>query len=279
MNLITSRRAVGDLLSVCRNASPTSAARWISALALHLQECVRCRSLEPADRAWTNGGAQFRPSNRTAISLPPAYTSGAREMYCRNVYLRTGLVMPSTGWVVDLGANRGLFAVWAALTGARVVAVEAQQGFAEEIRSLATYNRVTERVMVEIGVAGGLVTSGAAIGMIADEQVWATASHAASVRPKEISVPELMSIYDIDRVGLLKMDIEGGEFAVLSGHEDLAWLGRVDQIALEVHPSVGDAASIVELLRNHGFSVELRDNQGSSAAVSSPSLSYAYCRR
>ena len=27
-------------------------------------------------------------------------------MYCRNVYLRTGLTMPAQGWVVDLGANR-----------------------------------------------------------------------------------------------------------------------------------------------------------------------------
>ena len=40
-------------------------------------------------------------------------------MYCRNVYLRTGLTMPATGWVIDLGANRGLFSVWAAVTGAQ----------------------------------------------------------------------------------------------------------------------------------------------------------------
>jgi hypothetical protein len=36
-------------------------------------------------------------------------------MYCRNVYLRTGLVMPNEGWVLDLGANCGLFSAWAGL--------------------------------------------------------------------------------------------------------------------------------------------------------------------
>jgi len=103
------------------------------------------------------------------IALPPAYTAGAREMYCRNVYLRTGLVIPRTGWVVDLGANRGLFSVWAALAGAQVVAVEAQQGFGPEIRCLAAHNGVGDRVHVEIALAGGTVRAGATAGVVADD--------------------------------------------------------------------------------------------------------------
>ncbi len=82
------------------------------------------------------------------ISLPGSYTAGAREMYYRNVYLRTGFVMPRTGWVLDLGANRGLFSVWAAVAGAQAVAVEAQQGLEPEIRRLAAHNGVSDRVHV-----------------------------------------------------------------------------------------------------------------------------------
>ena len=62
------------------------------------------------------------------VWLPSPYTCGAREMYCRNVYLRTGLTMPVSGWVIDLGANNGLVLVWAAITEAQVVAVKAPPG-------------------------------------------------------------------------------------------------------------------------------------------------------
>ena len=102
------RRAIADIGSVCRYARPTSAARWLTSFAANLTECQSTRSLVPADRVWARTGARFRPPGGAVISLPAAYTAGAREMYCRNVYLRTGLVMPRTGWVLDLGANSGL---------------------------------------------------------------------------------------------------------------------------------------------------------------------------
>jgi len=122
------RGAIGDVVSVCRNASPSTATHWLASLMVRLPECAGSRSLRPADRAWARAGTSFRTSTGAVVLLPAAYTPGAREMYCRGVYLRSGLTMPSTGLVIDLGANQGLFAVWAALTGAQVVAVEAQQG-------------------------------------------------------------------------------------------------------------------------------------------------------
>ena len=82
------RRALGDIVSVSRHARPASAALWLTSLAVHLAECRSSRSLVPPDRAWARNGARFRPPNGPVISLPAAYTAGAREMYCRNVYLR-----------------------------------------------------------------------------------------------------------------------------------------------------------------------------------------------
>jgi len=273
------QRAAGDVLSVCRHARPAAAARWVTALVTHMPECTRYRSLRPADRSWEHAGAKFRTSTGAVVSLPAAYTSGAREMYCRNVYLRTGLVMPTVGWVVDLGANRGLFSVWAALTGARVIAVEAQQGFAAEIRGLATCNGVAERISVEVAVASGAAVSGTAVGLIADDSLWATASHGTPDRPTDISIPGLMSTFGIDCINFLKMDIEGGEFAVLAADENLDWLNKVEQLALEVHPSAGDVVSMIERLRCHGFIIDLRNNDGDRVSVSSESVNYAYCRR
>jgi hypothetical protein len=165
--------------------------------------------------------------------------------------------MPTSGWVIDLGANRGLFSVWAALTGANVVAVEAQQGFATEI---------------------SVTVSGATVGVVADDHRWATTSHGAAARPADLSLPQLMSVYHIERVGLLKVDIEGGEFAVF-GDNDLHWLEKVDQLALEVHPAFGDAVSLIAKLERNGFTVDLRNNDGEQLTPASDHLEYVYCRR
>ncbi len=275
----TARRAIADIRSVCLRARRASAARWLTSFAVHLAECERTRSFVPADRIWARTGARFRLPGGVVISLPGSYTAGAREMYCRNVYLRTGFVMPRTGWVLDVGANRGLFSCWAALAGAQAVAVEAQQGFEPEIRCLAAHNGVSDRVHVEIALAGGTVMAGANAGVLADDQCWAAASHSAPQRPVGVSVPQLMSAYQIDTIGLLKVDIEGGEFALFGGDEDLRCLYRVDQMVMEVHPGFGDTAALVGRHRQHGFAVDLRDNTGGRVAASSDRLDYAYCRR
>jgi FkbM family methyltransferase len=273
------RRSVGDIVSVCQHARPASAARWLLSLAAHLPECQSTRSIVPADRAWARTGARFRTPGRVVISLPAAYTAGAREMYCRNVYLRTGFTLPHTGWVLDLGANRGLFSVWAALAGAQVIAIEAQQGFKPEIERLAAHNGVADRVHVEIALAGGSVRAGATVGVVADDKRWATTSHGTSQRPVGMSVPQVMSSYQIRRIGLMKIDIEGGEFAVFSDEEDLSWLDQVDQVVMEVHANFGDAAALVGRLRQHGFAADLRDNAGARVCVTSSRLGYAYFRR
>ena len=273
------RRALDDIVSVSWHARPASAARWLTSLAVHLPECRRARSLVPADRIWARTGARFRPPDGPVISLPATYTAGAREMYCRNVYLRTGFLLPRSGWVLDLGANRGLFSVWAALAGAQVVAVEAQQDFGPEIRLLAAHNGVGDRIHVEIALAGGTVTAGATVGVVADDRRWAATSHGAPLRPVGVSVPQLISAYEIDRIGLLKVDIEGGEFAVFSSAEDLHWLDRVEQVVMEVHRDFGDATALIGRFRRHGFTVDLRDNAGTPVSVTSDRLDYAYFSR
>ena len=152
----------------------------------------------PADQGWARTGASFRTSTGVPVSLPPAYTAGAREMFCRDVYLRAGLTMPSSGWVIDLGANCGLFSVWAARNGAEVVAVEAQDGFADEIRGLAARNGVAGRVHIEVAMASGMIASGAAVGVLADDHRWSASSHGAATRPADVSLPQLISDYQID---------------------------------------------------------------------------------
>ena len=73
----------------------------------------------------------------------------------------------------------------------------------------------------------------------------------------------------------MKIDIEGGEFAVFGGREDLGWLDQVDQVVMEVHPEWGDAAALVDRLRRRGFTASLRDNEGTRVSATSRRLEYA----
>lgn len=278
MNTQVPRRVISDVRAVCGVASPRSATRWLGSLITHFPECVRTRSLVPADRAWTDGGASFR--TRTGIvALPDRYTRGAREIYCRNVYLRTGLTLPSDGWVLDLGANHGLFSTWAAVSGAQVIAVEAQPGFARVIKELAAHNGVADRVHVETAMVTGSAARGETVGVLADDRQWQDATYGGGRRPEDVSIPQLMSTYLIDRIAMLKMDIEGGEFSVFAADEDVSWLDAVDQLAMEVHPQFGDPLAMIDRLQDSGFKVALSDNDGHRVTAMSAGLTYAYCLR
>jgi FkbM family methyltransferase len=269
-------RAANDVSAVVRVARPASALRWLAGLAARTPEVVRSGSLRAADRAWGRHGADFRTPGGRTVTLPGSHTAGAREMYCRNVYLRTGLRIPPGGWVVDLGANAGLFTVLAAVEGARVVAVEAQQGFAPEIVRVLALNRVAGNVHIETAVASSGVPGLALVGVVSDDQRWRSASHAAPQRPRSVSVPELLERYRIDRIGLLKVDIEGSEFSLLHPAAAPAWLSRVDQLAMEVHPEFGDVAGLAGLLAQHRFAVTVTDNEGRAVPAGAPRAAYLY---
>lgn len=59
-----------------------------------------------------------------------------------------------------------------------------------------------------------------------------------------LSIPTIMDRFGLERIGLLKIDIEGAEKELFSA-KDLSWLDRVDRLAVELHdlfkPGCGDA--------------------------------------
>jgi hypothetical protein len=75
-----------------------------------------------------------------------------------------------------------------------------------------------------------------------------------------ITVEELMKTYGIQHVDFLKMDIEGAEFAIF--RDSVQWLDEVDNLAMEVHNTVGDPAEIIQRLQQKGFRVKWLDDAG-----------------
>jgi FkbM family methyltransferase len=60
----------------------------------------------------------------------------------------------------------------------------------------------------------------------------------------------------IAHVDLLKIDVERSELDVLEGIDESDWR-RVEQVVLEVHDEHGRGAVAVEMLRAHGFTVQV----------------------
>ncbi|HEX2268635.1 MAG TPA: FkbM family methyltransferase, partial [Pyrinomonadaceae bacterium] len=72
------------------------------------------------------------------------------------------------------------------------------------------------------------------------------------------TLSDVIREHDVERIDLLKIDVEGSEFDVLSGIEEEDW-PRIKQIAIEVH-SRSILKRITSLLEAHGFRFVVDDS-------------------
>jgi FkbM family methyltransferase len=154
--------------------------------------------------------------------------------------------------VVDLGCNVGVFTVLAACAGRRVVAVDAQAGFVEKAESTLERNECADRVRIVhalVGADTGVVSTDP--GLLAD--AWMG-------DPPRISMSDLLT--NLPAIDLLKIDIEGSEFALFSEESNLPWLAGVRRIVMEVHPEFGCAGNLSSVLEARGFRFQFVTNHG-----------------
>lgn len=138
--------------------------------------------------------------------------------------------------VIDLGANRGVFACLAANFCEKVVAVEPQEIFHKSLaHNMAINNRTN--YCIESSFVGG---KGKLYGY----------------ENNTVTIEKIMQKNNFATVDFLKMDIEGSEFGLF---QEISCLDKVKYLSMEVHPEYGDAMSIVNKLKEHGFSVVLSD--------------------
>ncbi len=236
---------------------PAGYLRYLCAITLTLPQIVRTRGFRPLDRRMGRRQRTLRClGSNVTIDCPTAdrivtdgtYTFGiVRELVIRNCYLRHGVNERVSGRaVVDLGANRGVFtAIAGALGASRVLAVETLPPLREAIVANAALNRL-DRCEIESVFVGA--------GGTYERRKGETARLA-----------HLLDAHGIDRVGVIKIDIEGSEFALF---DEAGWLERVDAICMEVHPEHGDVQRLLDTLSTAGFSTRTGDHM--FRAVSDP---------
>ena len=214
------------------------------------------------------------------------------EIFVREVYLKHGLVLPDGACVVDVGANIGLFSLWAA-TRARAVRLHAVEPIPEIFAALLT-NAAKHFPRARLHrVALGAVAEQARFAYYPRATGWSTrhpepaavreslrayvrargahplaarlARHprlfALAARPlfhsvaRECAVTTLSALMrsePLDAVDLLKIDVDGAELEVLAGVDAADW-PRIRQVTLECDGRTREPA--VALLGEHGFQV------------------------
>jgi FkbM family methyltransferase len=174
-------------------------------------------------------------------------------------YLRPGSTF------VDVGANEGYFTVIAARRcgiGGRVVAIEPQErllpvitqnlrlnGF--EWATIANVAVSDSPGVVELHLAPNINTGGSGLHR----------QYRYRVPTQQTAAQTLAQILDeqnLERVDLMKMDIEGFEYEALLGSPSVFAQHRVRTLALELHPRIleqrqQNAADITGMLTQHGY--------------------------
>lgn len=156
--------------------------------------------------------------------------------------------MRSGGTLVDLGANIGLTSLWLVknYSFSRVVAVEPVPGNAELLRRNFLLNHVQgEVVEAAIGPFDGV----ARFEMSQNSNQGRLST--VGVQVQVISMNSVITVYELNKIDLLKIDIEGGEQELFNGPAD--WLDKVHAIIIEFHDKEVDSLRIVTLLESRGF--------------------------
>ena len=226
----------------------------------------------------------MRPSSGSIVAASDAEAALLwREVFSEGCYDRA-LRVAGTGAIIDGGANIGAFTVRARelCAEARIIAIEPARetleylcanlracgveaevlhgalGGEDSMRDFSYYPQAPGQSGFYVNehrddhaTATFLIHSG-----MAAAEAWELAVDIhRTIRHEPVPVFTLRSIVDrfgIDRIGLLKLDVEGSEVEVMATIDDDIW-GRIEALAMEVHCPKPERRRIADTLRSHGM--------------------------
>ena len=201
------------------------------------------------------------------------------DLFIRRDYEPTPEFVIRPDWtVLDIGSNMGFFSCPAAAIAkqGRVVAVEPLKGYVDVMRRNISRNELQNVTLIHAAAAA---TSGEQIPMTVwytktGELKTGTASRKAVRVETQIatglSMVDIFSQAGIERCDLMKMDIEGAEYALIESIPEYIWK-RIDRVVMETHPVSGrDVSSLGQMLRAQGFQVSERKNLLWATKVATP---------
>ena len=171
------------------------------------------------------------------------------ELWRRRPYESTLFDRP--GSLLDIGANVGLLPVWLAhekKSPTRYVGVEADPDSARVLRRQVANLKFDAPPVVIEAAAGDRI--GVARFDTSGDSMFHGVSDTGGVEVPMKPVADLMDEAGLERADVMKLDIEGGEAAVIP--DAARWAHRVDAIVCELHNDL-DARWLDRHLRPLGF--------------------------
>ena len=192
------------------------------------------------------------------LRLPSSDVSTYEQVFIKEEY--DFLVERQPRVIVDAGANIGLASIYFAnkYPQAMIIAVEPENSNFELLKeNVAPYARVVPvhaalwNKNEEIGVFDpGL----GKWGFTTETKDFSDASAARCHTVMATTVDQLMARHEIDRIDILKVDIEGAEKEVFS--DNSSWIQKIDSIIIELHDRVKPGCSQSFYRGSRGFDRE-----------------------
>jgi FkbM family methyltransferase len=268
--LNTVMRILSEYSALGRVLEPKHFLSLATATAVNAPEIVRSRKLTALDAAMSRNMTVRFGKSRVALPLAdidqilsahrdnPTF-GNLREIYARNCYLHRLKLNTPIGFVLDLGANRGMFSVLAlvALGADKAIGVEPLPVYQPVAKLLLEANHCSPDRAVRYG------------------KFISSPSVERRDPGNNVSIQTILREQGVDRFQLVKMDIEGHEKEVFGEPE---WLASVDNITMELHPqTAGDLSVIPQALERHGFRYLIVDQAGNPTNIHNGMFLYASC--
>jgi FkbM family methyltransferase len=206
-------------------------------------------------------------------------------VFHKRVYTPPGFELRPDDEVVDVGANIGAFAVYAAQrTSGRVLAVEPHPGNAAALRRNLRANSAQRAVVAECAVAEAAGTLPLFLGRSGTtHQLFAAGKdtgEGASIDVRVVTLPELLAEHGFARVDFLKLDCEGAEGLILPSLGD-GQLAAIRTIALEFHDDTSPLShdALAKLLDSKGYRTAIAwDGSSANGMLFASRSSYSAAR-
>lgn len=183
--------------------------------------------------------------------------------------------------VIDIGANVGVFTVWAAqeLEPGRIIAIEPSPQSARLLRENLTRNEIANAEVIEVAVGGqrdevSLYRRGDSERNTVYPRDRVGSRFELAGRVRMIMLDDVFELFRVESCDLLKLDCEGAEYEILFGASE-ASLTRIRHIVGEYHEGLNEhmAHELRDFLQHRGFEVTLfppMDEEGGHFHASRP---------
>ena len=184
-----------------------------------------------------------------------------REVWVQRRYLPPEVAVTSTATIIDIGANVGVFTVWAAalVPEGRVFAVEPARAMYASLQGNVARNELSNVITIQGAIShsgGRAVLFARGPGVL--NTVFEADNYGSQFRKLEevdtLSLDDLFARCGIGRCALLKLDCEGSEYDILL-HASAATLERIGAMAVEYHVGLNEHSpdTLRRFLTQNGF--------------------------